>query len=355
MKNLIPPNSKGPILLDLFCGAGGASVGYARAGFKTIVGVDRDSQPDYPASVKGVRLHFVKMDVMKLTAADIRQFDAVHASPPCQAYSSIIPEAQRKRFDAKWKAAGKHADLIAPVRRLLKKSGLPYVIENVPGAKKQLRSPITLCGPMFPAANLAVFRRRLFESNVKLTAPMRTCPMKAGSVGALSPKYSVRKPRTERLVGKGDLPKGYKAREVEYPSRKGGRIDLLYYATTKAKERKIREYTRKLGKRTERRYARSLDEVLRIEKKLVKMTPLQIAADRRRYEAELAKQVKPKAPGTVGKQFYPVYGLGDDRGTLKDWQRAMGTPWMKQKRSIAQSIPPVYTEYLGKQLLLNAR
>jgi len=140
---------KRPLLLDLFCGAGGCAVGYHRAGFD-VIGVDIRPQPRYP-------FRFVQGDALR-PPFDLRQFDAIHASPPCQAYTV-----------ARHMNGNNHVDLIAPIRRLLRSSRLPYVIENVPGAP--LVSPTQLCGR---ALGLMVKRHRLFESNVHLTAPC--CP-----------------------------------------------------------------------------------------------------------------------------------------------------------------------------------
>lgn len=130
-------------LLDLFCGAGGAAMGYHRAGFDEIVGVDIRPMPRYP-------FRFVQGDALEYLAQHGAEFDAIHASPPCQAYSEATPVAARS----------KHPDLIAPVRALLIATGKPYVIENVEGARKLLREPIMLCGTMF---GLRVWRHRYFE------------------------------------------------------------------------------------------------------------------------------------------------------------------------------------------------
>lgn len=131
-------------LLDLFCCAGGAGVGYARAGFE-VTGVDLSPQPHYP-------LRFIQADVLELDPNFVRSFDAIHASPPCQSYSDL---AKRNRNGHKWPR------LIEPVREILRRAGVPYIIENVEGAP--LISPVVLCGTMFPG--LRVLRHRLFEAN----------------------------------------------------------------------------------------------------------------------------------------------------------------------------------------------
>lgn len=127
-------------LLDLFCGAGGAAMGYYRAGFTEIVGVDIKPMPRY-------LFEFVLGDALEYVAAHGHEFDAIHASPPCQAYSK-----------ARNLQGNDHPDLVAPVRALLQATGKPYVIENVQGAP--LINPITLVGSMF---GLRTMRPRLFE------------------------------------------------------------------------------------------------------------------------------------------------------------------------------------------------
>jgi DNA (cytosine-5)-methyltransferase 1 len=139
-----------PRLLDLFCCAGGAGVGYSQAGFE-VVGVDIDPQKNYP-------LQFIQADALTLDPEFIALFDAIHASPPCQSYSDL---AKRNRNADSWPR------LIEPVREMLSKSGLPYVIENVEGAP--LLEPVVLCGTMFP--ELRVLRHRLFEANFEIVPP----------------------------------------------------------------------------------------------------------------------------------------------------------------------------------------
>ena len=141
----IRPTLWRPRLLDLFCGQGGASVGYHRAGFE-VVGVDIVAQPDYP-------FEFHRADARKFS---LRGFDVIHASPPCQAWT----EAQKIRQNA-------HPKLVQAIRTRLRWAHVPYVIENALAAP--LLNPVMLCGAMFPG--LRVYRHRLFESNVPLVTP----------------------------------------------------------------------------------------------------------------------------------------------------------------------------------------
>ncbi len=132
-------------LLDLFCGAGGAAVGYNRAGFDEIVGVDIKPQPHYP-------FEFVQGDALEYLREHGGEFDFIHASPPCQAYSMAGQQ---------WRKAGKHYDdLVEPTRKLLIANGKPYVIENVPGAP--LINPVILNGAFF---GMNLRRNRLFETS----------------------------------------------------------------------------------------------------------------------------------------------------------------------------------------------
>jgi DNA (cytosine-5)-methyltransferase 1 len=150
-----------PRLLDLFCGAGGAAVGYDRAGFE-IIGVDIEPQPHYPFEFHQGEVIGLLDWMLEVDSVEFSGFDVIHASPPCQADSTMT---------ARWGRQDEHPRLIAPVRRGLEALGVPYVIENVPGAP--LISPLTLCGSMFGLrdAERQLRRHRLFESNVWLWPP----------------------------------------------------------------------------------------------------------------------------------------------------------------------------------------
>lgn len=151
--NTIPPDvhafGRRMILLDLFCGAGGAAKGYANAGFE-IVGVDINPQPNYPYT-------FIQMDALEFLREYADGYDAIHASCPCQAYGSMSHRLARD-----------YPRLIAPTRALLRETGLPWIMENVPTTALQ-PPKITLCGTMFPP--LRVIRHREFETNWPLEAP----------------------------------------------------------------------------------------------------------------------------------------------------------------------------------------
>jgi len=209
-------------LLDLYCGAGGAAMGYHRAGFDEIVGVDIKPQPNYPFT-------FIQGDALAYAAAHGHEFDAIHASPPCQAY-----------VDHNMHRETKHPKLIEPTIEALEATGKPYVVENVLG--QPLRANLMLCGTMF---GLLVLRHRYF----RLSFPPPMSPFSCTHIGT---------------VAMGDYADVY-----SFGAHGPRGID---------------------GKR----------------------------------------RGKPN-PGP-------------------DWKEAMGIEWMS-KSELIQSIPPAYTEYIGKQLL----
>ncbi|WP_433890741.1 DNA methylase [Streptomyces sp. CA-111067] len=140
-----------PLLLDLFCCAGGAGTGYHRAGFD-VHGVDIADRPNYPFT-------FHRSDALEhlarlITTGDIMRYAFVHASPPCQAQTTLTIGTNRSRG---W--GGDHEDLVAPTRELLDATGLPYVMEQ-PNGRAAIRKDVSLCGVQF---GLKVFRHRNFE------------------------------------------------------------------------------------------------------------------------------------------------------------------------------------------------
>jgi hypothetical protein len=220
-----------PLLLDLFCCAGGAGEGYRRAGFE-VVGVDVDRHR-YPAGEfhRGGALPVLR-HLIRYGHVFGRRFDAIHASPPCQ-NESALTKGNRKR--AGW--TDRHAPMIEATRQLLEATGLPYVIENVQGAP--VRRDLTLCGEMF---GLAVIRHRYFE------------------LGGWSMAAPAHVPHRGRVAG----------------MRHGEWFTGPYFA---------------------------------------------------------------------------VYGLGGGKGSVAQWQAAMGIDWTSDRRELAEAIPPAYTELVGRGLL----
>ena len=140
-----------PRLLDLFCCQGGAAKGYNLAGWD-VVGVDIEPQPRYP-------FEFHQAEALEFLADHWGEFDAVHASPPCQDYLNLT------KVNAALGRESRHDRLIAETRKALDATGLPYVIENVEDAKRELIDPVRICGT---GLGRPIRRHRLFESNAPL-------------------------------------------------------------------------------------------------------------------------------------------------------------------------------------------
>jgi len=144
-------------LLDLFCGAGGAAVGYHRAGFDEIVGVDLNPQPRYP-------FEFVQGDALEYLSEHGSEFDAIHASPPCQDYSRAVRHLSSPGYPR----------LLEPTQEILETLDCSYVIENVVGSPIPVQSTlfgqhgVYLCGTMF---GLRIWRHRLFATNFAVALP----------------------------------------------------------------------------------------------------------------------------------------------------------------------------------------
>ena len=158
-----------PRLLDLYCGAGGAAVGYHRAGFE-VVGVDNKPQPHFP-------FEFIQADALTFP---LDGFDAYHASPPCQRFSVMTHIHNNSSI---------HPDLVDPTRQRLLLTGKPYVIENVP--KAPIRNDLMLCGTMF---GLKMPRHRIFESSV----PMPLLTLSCNHLDVYDPYHGGEMARNER-------------------------------------------------------------------------------------------------------------------------------------------------------------
>lgn len=153
-----------PVMLDLFCCAGGAAAGYVAAGFD-VIGFDKDPHPNYPYEFHQLDLVNPRTGEIEVPEYFVRRAVAGHGSPPCQSYSDL---AKRNGNGHKWPR------LIHPTRQFFRRLGIPYVIENVEGAESEMYDPITLCGTMFDG--LRVLRHRLFETNWRLIAPPHPWP-----------------------------------------------------------------------------------------------------------------------------------------------------------------------------------
>lgn len=148
-----------PRLLDLCCGVGGAARGYQEAGFE-VWGVDTEDQPRYAGDrfANDDAIHILESMFHPWPIWRIEDFDGIHASFPCQRWTAYNRRGEGVGED--------YPDLIGKGRELLLATGLPYVVENVPGAP--LESPIRLCGSSF---GLDVRRHRHFETNFPVMAP----------------------------------------------------------------------------------------------------------------------------------------------------------------------------------------
>lgn len=170
---------------DLYCCAGGAGLGLRNAG-AIVVGFDIEPQPHYLGH------EFRQCDVLKLDPRALaREFDFIWASPPCQAHTAL-----KTMHNAK-----KHPNLIPGTRRLLEATGLPWVIENVEGAKSHLRDPFKLCGSMFELGvqDAELRRHRLFETNFSVT-PLK-CNHGARAVIGLYGGHVRNRKRVSRTIG----------------------------------------------------------------------------------------------------------------------------------------------------------
>jgi DNA (cytosine-5)-methyltransferase 1 len=207
-------------LLDLFCGAGGAGRGYMDAGFD-VTGIDIAPQPDYPGT-------FIQGDALAYLAAHGHEYDAIHASPPCQASSALTKGTNKGR---------EYLNLIPATRALLALHNKPTVIETVQGS--DLRRDLTICGEMF---GLGVIRHRYFETSGFTALPLD---------------------------------------HVKHRGKARGWRHGVYY----------------------------------------------------------------DGP------YFQVYGSGGGKGTVAEWQDAMGMHHTSNRKSIAEAIPPAFARFVGGQIM----
>ena len=202
--------------LDLFCCAGGAGEGYRRAGFD-VTGVDIRPQPRNPH-------RFIQGDALEYLREHGHEFDFIHASPPCQGYTTMNNRRGKDNTPR----------LIAQVRALLEQTGKPWIIENVMGARSHMNNPVMLTGEMF---GLAVHRPRLFESNFFILGP--TPPRRQKNVVAVYGKNDGR-----RLWTRAD---GSELRCARLPEAKAA-MEIDWMEWDEIKEAIPPAYTEFLGK-----------------------------------------------------------------------------------------------------------
>ena len=292
-------------LLDLFCDAGGAAVGYHRAGFDEIIGVDIGPQPQYPFA-------FQQADALEYVAKHGHAFDAIHASPPCQGYSIM--------HNLPWLRGREYPLLLLPTLEMLEALGKPYVVENVMGArhgsktlqKRGLESHGLkagwLCGAMF---GLPFYRHRLFATNWLWLTPGH-------------PKHKFQRPRgiTSDSRGRG-ITEQVVANPVnsEWRQYHDGALNIR-----PGYEKVPFSYPTIVGERL-RANGRPKDSKIGLSNGMP--------------ETQLANWQNGAQANGVG------------IGHAKGWRlaaEAMGIDWMKRDE-LTQAIPPVFTEYIGRQLL----
>jgi DNA (cytosine-5)-methyltransferase 1 len=204
-----------PVILDTYCKAGGCSKGYQDAGF-FVIGVDIEPQPNFRGDV------FVQADALDVLAAlakgstiDPRiplavHLDAIHASPPCQASSSLRSLTPDREYP----------ELIPPTRALLEEIGLPYVIENVPGSA--LVNPVTVCGATYcptivdeGGGRYVLKRHRWFETNFPVMVEPCTCSRGRGTTLGIYGGGTRQDTRKEANPNGGNTAKANKAQAQE--------------------------------------------------------------------------------------------------------------------------------------------
>lgn len=291
-----------PRLLDLFCGAGGAGYGYMLAGFH-VTGVDSMPQPRYRGDA------FVQEDALTYLAAHGHEYNCVHASPPCQAYSALKHLARKQ-----------HPMLIEEVRAALRATGKPYVIENVVGAP--LDTTLLLCGSMFgleTPCGAQLRRHRLFESNILLMSPgacahgARPCAMNGHEFRNEATRWQERR---ETITVAGDHahnPRLYRAAQ----RRMTPALTISIHGSKAANPRQ--------------------------EGALQRQHTISIHGDKARDRRTITVTGSTPQQNVEHNRIRETFSIADAR-------IAMGIDWMGMK-DLSQAIPPAYTHWIGTQLL----
>ena len=312
-----------PKLLDLFCGAGGSAVGYAKAGFDEIVGVDLMPQPNYPFT-------FVQADALEYLAYHWHEYVAIHASPPCQGYSIM--------HNLPWLRGREYPLLLLPLLEQLEAIGKPYVVENVMGARKGAKGLTKrgleahgleagwLCGTMF---GRPFYRHRLFAANWLWLAL------------AHPPHQLNSHPHSERYVYGGSV-KGL-------PGDKAG-LDVKPRVTTGPSDQQK-------GRGVSEQIVAIPTQSGNFDPDYRKNHPNPVNTAWRRYHdgalniREGYEKLPFAYPTLSNWQNGSENGVG--MGHAANWKlaaEAMGIDWMNRDE-LTQAIPPCMTEHIGRQLM----
>ena len=331
-------------LLDLYCGAGGAAKGYADAGFTEIVGVDVEEQRHYP-------YEFIQSDALGLSLSWMREFDAIHASPPCQGYSTMT-------LNLPWFKGKTYPLLILPTMRLLDQVGRPYVVENVMGARKGSVSLKKreieehgleagwLCGMMF---GLPFYRHRLFAANwlwLALAHPKHTL---AGH------------PRSKRFAYGGDkkgLQSGAAGLDIRSETFRDAKGRERPRESAVASPLSVPRHPNPVNSRW-----RETHDGTGLNRKTPRGHNPDGSEDQRGDQAWPGRREQPA--GLNIREGYETHALNYPTvagglptsstgvGHAAGWKLAaeiMGIDWMN-RNELTQAIPPVYTEHIGRQLI----